>query len=60
LGSSRGGGVSRLARREGLGKDIADLIRPSAIVLDDLIGDMAHGVETFPHCNFASSQASVS
>ena len=47
LRRSLSGGVSRLVSGEGLRKDIADLVGPSAIVLDDRIGDMAHGVGTF-------------
>src|SRR6185312_14942482 len=42
LGGSRGGGVGRLAGGEGLGKDVARLIGPSAVMLDDRINDMAH------------------
>src|SRR6185437_4610286 len=36
------GGVGRLAGGEGLGKDVARLIGPSAVMLDDRINDMAH------------------
>src|SRR6185437_14277683 len=42
-GGSFGGGVGGLAGGEGLGKDVADLIGPSAVMLDDGVNDMAHG-----------------
>src|SRR6202012_5799055 len=38
----RGGLVGRLPRREPLGKNVADLIGPTAVVLDDLVGDVGH------------------
>src|SRR5271167_5175621 len=60
LRCSRGGGVSRLVSGEGLRKDVADLVGPSAVVLDDRVGDMAHGGRNLPRCNFALTRASVS
>src|SRR5271156_516918 len=40
-----GGGVGRLAGGEGLRIDVADFIGPAAVVLDDSVGEMAHGGE---------------
>src|SRR5690348_1308898 len=42
-GCSRRGGMGCAAGGEGLGKDIADLVGPSAVMLDNGVSDTAHG-----------------
>ena len=47
-------GVGLTAGREGLRKHIADFVRPSAVVLDDGVGDRVRLLKNLPHIAIAN------